>query len=120
MLQLWQQGIRTARRLDERTHGWLGILAGAARETFKPNSTIRAAAIAYYATFSLFPLILLSIAIASFSLGSLMMDQQLIVQRLEFVAPALGQLLGNNIDEIIRARGPVSYCCCGQFDLVRL
>jgi len=69
MLQLWQQGIRTARRLDERTHGWLGILAGAARETFKPNSTIRAAAIAYYATFSLFPLILLSIAIASFSLG---------------------------------------------------
>lgn len=108
MLQLWQQGIRTARRLDERTHGWLGILAGAARETFKPNSTIRAAAIAYYATFSLFPLILLSIAIASFSLGPLMMNQQLIVQKLEFVAPALGQLLGNNIDEIIRARGPVT------------
>ena len=105
--QLWQQGIRSAHRLDERTHGWLGILAGAARETLKPNSAITAAAIAYFALFSLFPLTLLSIAIASFSLGSLM-DQQLIVQRLEFIAPALGQLLGKNIDEIIRARGPVT------------
>jgi membrane protein len=36
------------------------------------------------------------------------MDQQLIVQKLEFIAPALGQLLGQNIDEIIRARGPVT------------
>ena len=82
-------------------------MAGAARETLKPNSAITAAAIAYFALFSLFPLTLLSIAIASFSLGSLM-DQQLIVQRLEFIAPALGQLLGKNIDEIIRARGPVT------------
>ena len=108
MAQLWQQGIHAARRLDKWTHGWLGILLGAVTETFKPNSTIAAAAIAYYATFSLFPLTLLSIAIASFSLGPLMMNQQLIVQKLEFIAPALGQLLGNNIDEIIKARGPVT------------
>ena len=93
MAQLWQQGIRSAHRLNERTHGWLGMLAGAARETLKPNSAITAAAIAYFALFSLFPLTLLSISIASFSLGPLM-DQQLIVQKLEFIAPALGQLLG--------------------------
>ncbi len=36
------------------------------------------------------------------------MDQQIIIQRLEFIAPALGQLLGQNIDEIIRRRGPVT------------
>ena len=107
MAQLWQQGIRSAHRLDERTHGWLGMLAGAAREALKPDSAITAAAIAYFAIFSLFPLTLLSIAIASFSLGSLM-DQHLIVQKLEFIAPALGQLLGKNIDEIIRVRGPVT------------
>jgi membrane protein len=107
MAQLRQQGIRSAGRLNERTHGWLGILAGAANETLKPNSSITAAAIAYFALFSLFPLVLLSIAIASFNLGPLM-DQQLIVQKLEFIAPALGQLLGRNIDEIIRARGPVT------------
>ena len=107
LAKLWQQGIRSAQRLDERTHGWLGMLTGAAREALKPDSTLTAAAIAYFAVFSIFPITLLSIAIASFYLGPLM-DQQLIVQRLEFIAPALGQLLGKNIDEIILARGPVT------------
>ena len=105
--QLWQQGLRSAHQLDDRTHGWLGILTGATREALKPDSAITAAAIAYFALLSLFPLILLSISIASFNLG-LLMDQQLIIQKLEFIAPALGQLLGENIDEIIQARGPVS------------
>jgi membrane protein len=107
MEQLWQQGILRAHRLDERTHGWLGMLVHAARETLKPDSAITAAAIAYLAIFSLFPTTLLSIAIASFTLGPLV-DQQLIIQKLEFIAPALGQLLGNNITEIVRARGPVT------------
>ena len=105
--QLWQRGIRSAHRLDERTHGWLGMLAGAAGEALKPDSAITAAAIAYFALFSLFPFILLSISIASFTLGPLV-EQQFIVQKLEFVAPALGRLLGQNIDEIVRARGPVT------------
>jgi membrane protein len=83
------------------------MLAGAAREALKPSSAITTAAIAYFALFSLFPLTLLSISIASFNFG-LLMDQQFIVQKLEFIAPALGQLLGKNIDEIIRARGPVT------------
>jgi len=53
-------------------------------------------------------LTLLSIAIASFSLGPVI-EQQLIIQRLEFIAPALlGQLLGENIGVIIRTRGPVT------------
>jgi membrane protein len=82
-------------------------LAGAAKQALRPASGITAAAIAYYALFSLFPLTLLSIAIASFGLGSTM-DQQLVIQELEFIAPALGRLLGPNIDEIIRARGPVT------------
>jgi len=105
--RIWQQGIHSIHQFDERTHGWLGVLAAAARETLKPNSAITAAAIAYFATFSLFPLTLLSIAIASLDLGVLM-DQHIIVQRLEFIAPALGQLLGKNIDEIIQARGSVT------------
>jgi membrane protein len=36
------------------------------------------------------------------------------VQRLEFIAPALGQLLGKNLDEIIRARGPVTVVALGS------
>ncbi|MCJ7551281.1 MAG: YihY/virulence factor BrkB family protein, partial [Anaerolineae bacterium] len=96
-----------AQRLDERAHGWLGLVTGVAQATLRPETGIMAAAIAYYALFSLFPLTLLSIAIASFSLGPAM-EQQLVIQRLEFIAPALGQLLGRNIDAIIRARGPVT------------
>jgi membrane protein len=107
MTQLWQRGKGSAQSLNERTHGWLGILVGATREALKPDMAITAAAIAYFALFSLFPLILLSISIASFTLGALM-DQQLILQNLEFIAPALGQLLGQNIDEIILARGPIT------------
>jgi membrane protein len=105
--QLWQLGIHNAHRLNDRTHGWLGMLVSAARETLKPDSAITTAAIAYFALFSIFPLALLSIAIASFYFGPLM-DQQFILQKLEFIAPALDQLLGKNISEIIRARGPVS------------
>jgi membrane protein len=105
--QLWQQGTRSANSLNARTHGWLGMLVGAARETLKPDSAITAAAIAYFALLSLFPLTLLSIAIASFTLGPLI-DPQLILQKLEFIAPALGQLIGKNIAEIIRARGPIT------------
>jgi hypothetical protein len=89
--QIWQQGIHRAHQLDERAHGWLGMLAGAARQALKPGSVITAAAIAYFAIFSLFPLTLLSIAIASFSLGPLV-DQRLIIQRLEFIVPGLGLL----------------------------
>jgi membrane protein len=107
MTQLWQRGKGSAQSLNERTHGWLGILAGATRATLKPDMAITAAAIAYFALFSLFPIILLSISIASFSFGPLM-DHHLIVQKLEFIAPALGQLLGQNIDEIILARGPIT------------
>ena len=107
MTQLWQRGIGSAQSLNERTHGWLGILAGATREALKPDMAITAAAIAYFALFSLFPIILLSISIASFNLGPLM-DHHLIVQKLEFIAPALDQLLGQNIDEIILARGPIT------------
>ena len=99
MIPLWRHGIRSTHWLNEQTHGWSGLLAGAAQEALKPNSVITAAAIAYFALFSLFPLTLLSISVASFSLGPLM-DQHLVVQRLEFIAPALGQLLGQNIDDI--------------------
>ncbi len=105
--QLWKQVIGGAQVLNERTHGWPGILVDAIRETLKPDSAITTAAIAYFALFSIFPLALLSISIASIFFGPLM-DQQFIVQKLEFIAPALGQLLGKDIGEIIRARGPVS------------
>ncbi len=61
LAQLWQRGIRSVHQFDERTHGWIGMLAGAAKQALNPGSAITAAAIAYFAIFSLFPLTLLSI-----------------------------------------------------------
>lgn len=103
---LWQQGVLLAKKLDERTNGWLWVFANAFQKTMMPDAGFLASAIAYIALFSLFPLILLSISLASFGFEPAM-DQYVIIQRLEFIAPALGQLLGQNITQIIRARGPV-------------
>jgi membrane protein len=105
--QFWQHGVHRTSELNQRTHGWLGVVTGAIRQTFfKPESGISAAAISYYSLFSLFPITLLSISIASFYLGP--MSQQFIIRRLEFIAPAMGQLLGKTIDEVIQTRGTVS------------
>ena len=98
-----------AHKADVASHGWLGIMWKAIQQTLRMDTSIMASGIAYFSLFSLFPLILLSISIASFGLGpAFAVDEHIVVQRLEFIAPALGQLLGNNIDQIIRARGSVS------------
>ena len=105
--QFWQQSVRQAHMLNQRVNGWLGVFARAIRETLKPDAALTAAAISYFALLSLFPITILSISIASFTFGPLI-SEQLIVQKLEFIAPYLGHLLGQNIDEIIQTRGPVS------------
>lgn len=105
--QFWRRVERALRQLDERTHGWLGLLANAARETISSDSALTSAAIAYFTFFSLFPLILLSIFIASFKIIPLL-NQQFILSKIEFIAPALGQLLGQNISHIIQTRAPVT------------
>lgn len=104
---LWQQTLRRSSQLDERSHGWAGMIIGALRQTLLPGSAIKAASIAFFALFSLFPLTLLSISIASLNHDP-SMGQQFIVNKLEFVAPALGRLLGETIDEIMLERGSVT------------
>lgn len=103
----WQKVIALAHVINERSNGWLWILTNSVRKTLQPGTTIMAAAIAYISLFSLFPLILLIISIASLGLDSYI-NQQTLIDSLEFVAPALEQLLGKNIDEVIRARGPAT------------
>ncbi len=100
-----------AHKADEISRGWLGILWTAIQQTLlRADTSVMASSIAYFSLFSLFPLILLSISIASFRFGPTItvVDENIIVQELEFIAPALGQLLGDNIEHIIQARGSVS------------
>jgi membrane protein len=103
MNQWWQQLRRVLDGLNQYSGGWLGVLGRAAQQVLAPDSSLAAAAIAYFTLISLFPLTLFTIAIAS-----LWLDPQLVegdvVNRLEFVAPALGQLLGQNIERIVIQR----------------
>lgn len=105
--QRWQKCVALAHKLNHLTNGWLWILAQAIKKTLMPDTSLMASAIAYIALFTLFPLILLSISIASFRLTPAI-DQATAIQQLEFVAPALNQLLGENIEGIIRARSSVT------------
>ncbi len=108
-MSIRQYGGQAAHKANELSRGWLGILWTAILRTLRADTSLMASAIAYFSLFSLFPLILLSISIASFRFApALLTDEHIIIQRLEFIAPALGQLLGDNIDQIIRARGSVS------------
>ncbi len=108
-MSIRQYGGQAAHKANELSRGWLGILWTAVQQTLRADTSLMASGIAYFSLFSLFPLILLSISIASFGLGpAFSMDEHIVVQELEFIAPALGQLLGDNIDQIIRARGSVS------------
>jgi membrane protein len=105
--QILQSGARLVKQADVLAHGWLGILVNATRDTLKPGASVTAAAIAYFSLFSLFPIILLGIFIASLKWNPLL-DAQFIIKRLEFIAPAFGNLLGENIDHITQTRGPVT------------
>jgi membrane protein len=104
---LWINFIQILHSLDQRLKGWPGIFVRAIQCTFLPRTGLQAAAIAYFALLSLFPLILLIVSISSIWLGN-MIDQHQIISNLEFIAPALGQLVGDNVDEIIKSRGTIS------------
>ncbi len=107
----WEQykkyAVELARYINERSGNWLWILANSIWQTLQPEASIRASAIAYISLFSLFPLVLLIISIASLGFDAYI-DRQTMIKSLEFVAPALEQLLGRNINEVIRTRGPAT------------
>ena len=86
---------------------WLRLIFRAGYAVTAPDSALIAASIGYFALFSLFPLILLTVAIASFWLDPQIAESEIVTQ-LEFVAPALGDLLGANLEEIIRTRAQVT------------
>ena len=71
------------------------------------KSSLYGAATAYFALFSIFPLILLTIGIASFWLDPETTWQE-ILSRLEFVVPALDELLGSYLDQIAASLGAIT------------
>lgn len=95
------------RRWNRNLQSWPIILVRSVRTTLNPSASVMAAALAYFALLSIFPLIIFTISISSFWFPQ-GIEQQEIINQFEFMAPSLGQLIGKNIDEIVNSRGPVS------------
>ncbi len=86
---------------------WLQLIWQSFQAALAPESALSAAAISYFTLFSLFPLTLLTVAIGSLWLDPMLAEGEVVTQ-LEFAAPALGDLLGSNIERIVRARGTIT------------
>lgn len=106
-MQAGQQNRHYFSWLSEKGRSWLRLVLTAGREALGPESTLTAAAISYFTLFSLFPIMLLAVAIGSLWLDPMSVEGEVVTQ-LEFAAPALGDLLGTNFERIVRARGPIT------------
>lgn len=106
--RMWQQAYHILGEVIHHLQWWGMVFVKAIRSAIAPETALIAASIAYFTLFSLFPLLLLTVAIASLWFDPLWAESELVTQ-LEFVAPALGDLLGSNIEQIVMNRGPISW-----------
>lgn len=99
-----------ARALEDSMGGesWLGraLLLGqrTIREFLEDNCPHMAAAIAYYALFSLFPLLLGLVALFGFALQSAALQDE-VVRRVGSYLPGSADLVAENVRQVVRARG---------------
>ena len=104
----------TTEGLGQTLTGW-GIMLGrwgrlawrAVQTATAPESQLVASSIGFFTLFSVFPLALLAVALASNWLDPVLAEQR-IVAELEFVVPGLDALLGANLQSLVQARGPVT------------
>ncbi|MDX1662431.1 MAG: YihY/virulence factor BrkB family protein [Candidatus Promineifilaceae bacterium] len=99
MLEVWRRSRGLLRWLRRQRRGWLGIVLAALRRTFTLESSFTAAAIAYFALFSVFPLVLFTMTLARTWLEPIL-DRSEIIAQLDFIAPTLGQLLQTQLARI--------------------
>ena len=86
---------------------WGRLAWRALRTAIAPESQMVASSIGFFTRFSVFPLALLAVALASNWLDPVLAEQR-IVAELEFVVPGLDALLGANLQNLVQARGPVT------------
>jgi membrane protein len=107
LLDLQSKGQRGLSWLNYLSRGWFLLLLESLRDVLSFSSSLYAAATAYFTLFSIFPLILLTVAIASLWFDPVPTGDE-ILHRLEFAVPALDDLLGANLDRIVEARGVIT------------
>ena len=106
-IRLRKRARRTYTSADRKLGGWLSLLRATGREFEKDNGFTMAAAIAYYALFSFFPVVLLMITVSSFFFTSATAEKEVIAWTERYI-PASGDLVRANIGQILRVRGTVS------------
>ncbi|HID52406.1 MAG TPA: YihY/virulence factor BrkB family protein [Anaerolineae bacterium] len=112
MLGYWQHELRHFGErywywLRRQPGYWLRLLPRAIKATFNENTSLYAASLGYYTFISLFPLLLLSVALGSLWFDPLWAEGK-ITSQLDLVAPGLSEMLGQNLESIVNARGPIS------------
>jgi membrane protein len=107
----WARLRKRARKIytsaDGKLGGGLSLLRATWREFQTDDGPTMAAAIAYYALFSFFPVVLLMITVSSFFFSSATAQKGVIAWAERYI-PASGDLVRANIGQILRVRGTVS------------
>lgn len=92
--------------LNQKSRGLLDILRRTFNTYIKTRASQSAAALAYYTIFSLFPILLITVAGGSFFLNSPMLYQELL-QIIQITIPVSSHLISENLNHLIEARGTV-------------
>ncbi len=95
------------RRVDSFTGGVLGIIRRAVQRFTEERGAETAASLAYYAFFSIFPMMLVFIAIASFFVDRNVVQSQLL-NLLQGIIPGVEEVIIANIERVLRLRGAVT------------
>ena len=96
------------RRVDSLTGGVLGILRRTIEGFGEARGSEAAASLAYYAFFSIFPLLLVFIAVGSFFVNQDVVTAQL-VSLLKGVLPGVEEVIIANIERVLNLRGAVTF-----------
>ena len=93
--------------LDRELGEWLSLLRATGRGFQNDDGPTMAAAIAYYALFSFFPVVLLMVTVSSFFFSSATAQKEVIAWAERYI-PTSGDLIRANISQVLRVRGTVS------------
>ncbi|NJN53453.1 MAG: YihY/virulence factor BrkB family protein [Anaerolineae bacterium] len=104
---LWQRTEVYWNRFASNGRFWLRAVLKAIHQTVGGETSMIASSIGYYTLMSLFPLILLTVAISSSWVDANVAEMEL-MKPLEFLAPGSSELLGQNIESVVRARAPIT------------
>jgi membrane protein len=105
-IKQWLQN--TYQKVDRLTGGILGIISNAVKRFNEERGSEAAASLAYYAFFSIFPMLLVFIVVGSFFIDSNVVQSHL-VDLLQGIVPGIESVIIQNIDRVLRLRGAVTF-----------